>query len=494
MRYAMIWILIVFAIGIGIGSRWEAPGWTYLGAGLASLAAAILLRHSPLSRTLLFLSVFLLGAIRGGTVAPFPTWLLNRAAEIRELDGTVVSYPSLGTDHLTFTIKPDHLPALIRVTFFPDGTGLTIRYGDRLHLVGKGELPEPFAGFDYPTYLARRGIFATMFVEGDGSVAFIGKRGGILRIGDGIRQRILTRLREVLDPEDAALAEGLLLGDRSALSDEVEEAFRRTGLMHVLAVSGLHLGIVLGGAWFVLRRVRIRPAIAYPIVGILVLLVLWIVGPRVSLIRASLLFAFLASGSVLSDLGLITRGSIRPLNGLGAAGVTILAVNPGQLYDAGFQLTFAATGAILITFLPRFGWQGWTSMLAERAIIPNRIAKSALDLIVVSAAAQAGSAPVVALQFGTFHPLIIIANLVVIPLVTVTLWLGFIAAILSATPALPLVALPFGHSLRALSTSVRWLSGLPGTEFHVPAWIGLWIGGLAGYLFLAIHYFSESSS
>ncbi|RLC84265.1 MAG: hypothetical protein DRI37_09250, partial [Chloroflexi bacterium] len=481
----MIWILIVFAVGTCVGSINAVPAWAYMGAVAASLAAAL----SPRYRfAFLFLAILALGALRGSTLASFPSWLLNRAANIREITGTVISYPSIGRDHLTFTIQPDNLPARIRVTFLPDGEGIAIRYGDRLHIVGKGELPEPFAGFDYPSYLARRGIFATMFVEGNGSVAFIGKRGGILRIGDGIRQRLIFRLRETLSPDDAALAQGLLLGDRSALPDDINEAFRKTGLMHVLAVSGLHLGIVLGGVWFILRRLGTRPAIAYPAVGTVVLLVLWIVGPRVSLIRASLLFAFLAVGSVLADLGWITKGSIRPLNGLGAAGVTILAVNPGQLYDAGFQLTFAATGAILIALLPQFGWQEWTSRLAERAIIPSWIAKSALDLIVISAAAQAGSAPVVALQFGTFHPLIIIANLAVIPLVTVTLWLGFVVALLSAAAALPLVAVPFGYSLRALSASVRWLSQLPATEFHVPAWMGIWIGGLAGFLFLAIHY------
>jgi len=170
-----------------------------------------------------------------------------------------------------------------------------------------------------------------------------------------------------------------------------------------------------------------------------------------------------------------------------------IPANPGQLYDAGFQLTFAATGAILVALLPKFGWQEWTARLAKRTIIPRWIAKNALDLIVVSAAAQAGSAPVVALQFGTFHPLIIIANLVVIPLVTAALWLGFIAVLLSATPALPLVAVPFGCTLRALSASVRSLSRLPGTEFHVSAWMGIWIAALAGFLFLAV-YFNESSS
>jgi len=199
--------------------------------------------------------------------------------------------------------------------------------------------------------------------EGNGSVAFIGERGGILRIGDGIRQSILSRLREGLSSDDAALAQGLLLGDRSALPDEIEEAFRKTGLMHVLAVSGLHLGIVLGGVWFILRRLGTRPAIAYPLVGTVVLIVLWIVGPRVSLIRAGLLFGFLALGSVLADFGLITKGSIRPLNGLASAGLAILAANPGQLYDAGFQLTFAATGAILVALLPKFGWQEWTARL-----------------------------------------------------------------------------------------------------------------------------------
>jgi len=488
MRYAMIWVLIVFAIGASLSLRGALPSEGFLAVGGVSLGAAILLRRSPYIRVSLFLAIFALGALRGSLISPFPSWLLNRASIMKEVTGTVVSYPSIGTDRLTFTIEPDTLPARIRVTFYPDREGMTVHYGDRLHLIGEVSLPEPFAGFDYPAYLARRGIFATMFVEGNGSVSFIGERGGILRTGDGIRQRLLSRLRETLSPDDAALAQGLLLGDRSALTQDVEEAFRKTGLMHVLAVSGLHLGILLGGIWFILRRFGARPAIAYPAVGTVVLVVLWIVGPRVSLIRAGLLFFFLAGGSVLADLGWITKKSVRPLNALAAAGLVILAANPTQMHDAGFQLTFAATGAILIALLPAFKWREWTNRISERPIAPRWITRNALDLMIVSAAAQAGSAPVVAIQFGTLHPLVIIANLVVIPLVTVTLWFGAIAAILSATPALPLVAIPFGWLLRILAKAVMSLSLLPGTEFHVPVWMGVWIGALAGFLFLAVHH------
>jgi len=362
-------------------------------------------------------------------------------------------------------------------------------YGDRLRLTGDVSLSDAFDGFDYPAYLARRNVFATMRVASAAEGLVAGTAGfSIPRAGDLLRQRVLARLRAVLSPTQAALAQGLLLGDRTALGDELTAAFERTGMMHVLAVSGLHLGIVLAGAWFALRWIGLRPAWTFPLVGILVAAVLWIVGPRVSLIRASLLFAFLALGSVLADLGRVLRRTVRPINGLGFAALVILALHPNDLFDAGFQLSFGATVGILLAVHPAVvvACRRWAGSLGAATHLPPRLFSFILSILIVSAAAQAGAAPVVAWHFGTFHPWALLANLVVIPLVTLALWLGLAAVLLSGTPIGALAATPFGWAIEGFLWVIRGVDALPGVACPASRFLALWLAGASAFVLAVI--------
>ena len=497
MRYAVVGIGLAFALGVALGVRLVGmhAGWVFVSIAAGAFAASVSLRRwKGTFQVGMLLAIVALGALRGSQTTVFPEQLLTRALHLTEITGTVTSYPSIGTTYVSFDVKPDSLPSSIRVTWFRPGrrTGAVV-YGDRLRLVGRVRLPEPFDGFDYPAYLARRGVFATMTVDGPQDAEWLGVAGSpILRLGDRLRQRILERLAEVLSPDELSLAQSLLFGDRTALPSEIEDAFSRTGLMHLLAVSGLHLGIVLAGAWVVLRRLGFRPVVAYPLVGVIVVLVLWIVGPRVSLVRASLLFAFLALGSVLADLGLILRRSIHSMNGLAAAAIVILAIHPGALFDAGFQLTIAATAGILVAFSPVFAWGAWVDRVAKCHRAPPRWSRAILGLVAVSVAAQAGAAPVIATHFGSLHPWSIPSNVLAIPLAAATLWSGLATVVASGTPALAAFGAVFSGLLRSLAWSVRMMARLPLAELRVPSWTGLWMGGLVGFAFLAAAYLRSS--
>jgi len=496
MRYTLVRMALSFALGavVGlVGGRFvpEILPWALAGAFLIAGIAGC---RRPWGKAVLLVAVFFLGLGRATSDEAFPEWLILRAQGMTEVSGTVISYPSLGDGYVVFTLRPDALPGDLRVTWFAPDPELL--YGDRVTVAGSVRLPEAFDGFDYPAYLARRGIFATMRADGDGAVRRAGAAGSaVLRLGDRIRQAVLGQLADALGAREAALAQGLLFGDRAALADDVEDAFRRTGLMHILAVSGLHLGIVLGGLWFALRWARVRAVVAYPLVGVVVLAVLWIVGPRVSLVRASLLFGFLGLGSVLADCGLILRRSIDPLNGLAAAGLVLVALQPSQLADAGFQLTFAATAGILLAVADRFRvlWERPIEALAAWAGPLRRPVRAALTLVVISAAAQAGVAPVVAWQFGTFHPLLIGFNLVVLPLVTVALAVGLPGLLLLAAGSPAIVVAPFGWALTALSGAVERLAAIPFAELAVSRWIGVWLGGVVLFLVAAVAYSERSS-
>jgi len=496
MRYTLVLAALAFGSGLGLG-RSILPSGALLPLLLSASGCVLLCPVLPrrIRRTLLLIGTLLLGCVRGLPDSAFPPWLILRAQSLTAVTGEVISYPSVGWGRVSFTLRPDELPGDLRVTWEAvEGAACRrIRFGDRVIARGAVRLPEPFEGFDYPSYLERQGVFATMYAEGAEAVsASPGESISLLAAGDGLRQRLILRLREHLGEDEASLAQGLLLGDRSAMSEEIEDRFGETGLMHLLAVSGLHLGILLAGAWFGLRKSGLRPVAAYPIVGLLVLAFLWVVGPRVSLIRASLMFAFLGLGSVLADVGLILRRSIDPLNGLAAAGLTILALMPGQLFESGFQLSFAATAGILVAFQPwmRVHWEGWTQRWVRRLPeILRRPALSAVSLTVVSLAAQASAAPVVAWHFGTLHLFLVLTNLLVIPLVTIALWAGLLGLTLGAS-AFSLQ--PFEWMLTALAWSVGALAQIPGASLAVSQWFGLWLGGLVG-LAVLVAYVSSSS-
>ncbi len=492
MRYTLVWVTLSLAAGIAVG-QWAAdalPLWAWLVGSAVGLLSGIALRRWPNARrAALLAAVVCLGVLRVASVRPFPEWLSLRTPNLTEVEGTVVSYPSLGTSYVTFTLRPDVLPGRLRVYWFRDAPPFgAVHYGDRVRLTGSAEIPEAFDGFDYPDYLARQGIFATMAVDEEGLERTETAGSSILSWGDRVRQSVLARLDRRLPPDESAMARSLLFGDRAALPEGIEAAFSRTGLMHLLAVSGLHLGIFLGGAWWACRRIGLRPRWAYPAVGLLVLVALWVVGPRVSLVRASLLFAFLALGSVLADLGLILRRSIRPTNGLAAAAIAILAMRPGALYDAGFQLTFAATASILIVFSPPLDWHRRIVEYAERFGRTRRPIRWVLTLAAVATAAQAGAAPVIAWHFESIHPLALAANLVVVPLAGLALWCGFGGILLSGTSLLPYAIVPFSLVLKGMKAIVVALSRIPFSQIEVPRWMGVWLGALIAYAFSAAIY------
>jgi competence protein ComEC len=492
MNKSWVWMALGFAAGIAAQRSLGLPPLGVWATAAGAAAAVAMARRAPRSVRLggVIAVVFLLGMVRAGREPTFPAWLLRRAAGLSQVTGTVATYPGLGSGSLTFTMRTHHLPGDIQVSWRTETPVERLIVGDVVGVSGRAKLPGRFEGFDYAAYLARRGVFVTLFAEE--VVRLDGRPGAhwLLRWGDRVRQGVVTRLREQMPPEAAALAQSLLFGDRSALPEEMEEAFSGTGLMHLLAVSGLHLGILLGGVWWGLRWIGVRPRVAYPIVSLLVGLALLVVGPRVSLVRAALLFMFLGVGSVLADAGWILRRWVHPLNGLAAAAVVLLLLRPGALYDAGFQLTVAATGSILVALSPS-GWGTRVFRAAEVRAKPRWV-RWLVQALVVSLAAQAGAAPILAGQFRSFHPFAVLLNPVVVPWAAATLWAGLFAVPWLGTPLGWLGAGPFVYLVRGLGGWVGLLSGIPGVALTVVPVMGVWMAGSFGCILLADYALSSS--
>ena len=223
------------------------------------------------------------------------------------------------------------------------------RYGDRLLLEGDLEAPPELEDFDYPGFLARQGIGSVMsFPE----VALVEKGNGIAfyRWLYGVRRRLADSLAAVVPEPQASLGQALLLGLRQDLPEETVEDFRATGTSHVLAISGLHLGILLGISLAVSQRILGRRRQLYLIVPfVLMWLYALISGMSPSVTRAAIM------GSVyLAALLLGRPRSILPALGLAAA--MMVALSPNVLWSVSFQLSFAAMAGIALLAEPLSQW------------------------------------------------------------------------------------------------------------------------------------------
>jgi competence protein ComEC len=251
-----------------------------------------------------------------------------------------------------------------------------------------------------------------------------------------LRQRghLLRRIsNQGLDGGEYAVVAAMVLGDKSALTKDLKEVYSVTGASHVLALSGLHLGIiytllsllVVGRRWRVLSQM-------------LMILVIWafvfLVGLSVSVVRSAVMLTTYA----LLSLGHREKMS---MNTLAFAAMILLLVNPLSLFDVGFQMSFAAVASILL-FVPLFENRLWS-------------------LVTVSCAAQIGVAPLIAYYFGRFSTYFLLTNLVVVPAATVILWLALVVLLF---PSLAYLLL---YVVGLLNTILTMIASLPGASISL---------------------------
>ncbi len=327
-----------------------------------------------------------------------------------------------------------------------------LRPGDRVRLTGRLErLPRPRnpAQFDYGAYLRRQGVGAMLTVESEGDIAFLApSRRPHERIANGVRAHVETTLgRHVTDTDVRALLRALLLADRSGIEDGTLDAFRETGLMHLLAVSGLHVGLV-GLALYVvlkpllarlgLRRRRVEGVRAVVTLAVLAVYVL-VAGASVSIVRAFVMVALVIAGRA------VDRRS-DALNALGVAAAGILVHRPAALFDVGFQLSFGAVFA-LITLTPLL-----------TAAVPERMRRSKAGTFVAgsvatSVVATVGTAPALLHHFGRLPIGGLVLNVAAIPLTAATLGAGLGCALTAGAPPL---AAAFGALATVTGQLLLW--------------------------------------
>lgn len=273
--------------------------------------------------------------------------------------------------------------------------------------------------FNYKEFLARKNIYFQSFVEAENFELVREEQGfSFISFGLRIKQKIKTIFEmSDLNKESAQLCTALLTGYDDEINPETINAFAHSGTLHVLSVSGLHTGILYGVLIFLLGLIDKHQK--YKLLHLIIITVsLWffvlITGFSPPVLRAVIMLNLIALGRFY-----YSYSSSHAVNILGVSAFVILVFNPLLIYDTGFLLSYSAVIGILY-FEPMF-----TSLLNSRFKIVNKI----WQLTSVSLAAQITTLPITLFLFHQFPIWFVFSNLIVIPLCTVVMFLGFLILI-----------------------------------------------------------------
>lgn len=257
------------------------------------------------------------------------------------------------------------------------------------------------------------------------------------------RAKLLDRLSENgVDGGGYAVVAAMTLGDKSQLTKDLRGIYAVTGASHVLALSGLHLGIIYTLLSLLLNRRRWQVA-SQVVVIVCVWLFVFLVGMSASVVRSAVMLTVYA----LLSLGHRDKMSV---NTLAFAAIVMLLFNPRSLFDIGFQLSFMAVLSILL-FYPLF-----ESVWSQSFLLDHRAFKWGWTMLTVSCAAQIGVAPLIAYYFGRFSNYFLLTNFIVVPAATLILYLSLVVLLIPAFAYLLI------YIVDALNLLLLWMAGLPG--------------------------------
>ncbi|MDB9874145.1 ComEC family competence protein [Flavobacteriaceae bacterium] len=271
--------------------------------------------------------------------------------------------------------------------------------------------------FDYKNYLKRLGIYRQVYLKNQVVLAIRQSPTTITAYAETIREALNKRLQQLsFKPIERAFIKALLLGQRQDIRADVYEAYTKAGAIHILAISGLHIGILLLILQFILKPILYFGQGKF-VRLLIILCVLWsfavIAGLSPSVVRAVTMFSLFAAVRVL-------KRSSNSLNILAVSAFILLLVRPGFCFEVGFQLSYAAVASIIIVKPVLDSWGSFK----------NRILNWFLDLFKVSIAAQIGVLPLSLYYFHQFPGLFFVTNMVVVPCLIVILGLGIATLIL----------------------------------------------------------------
>lgn len=454
----LVFITLAYVLGIILGRYYfSIPATAFL--LLLSLAWALFNLARRAEKPAIVIPLLLL-FVAGGSLACNLS-LQKAGGNIRQfageqctLIGMVEDEPVWRDGEAVFPLRPERVvtggkeytaSGLVRVTLRVDAGGragsrggeeddaakdisFPLSYGRKISLQGVLYNPEVRrnpGGFDYRAFLETQGIAAVFYGElQDAADLGISESLSFLRQAAlQTKERMSSVLEAFLPRREGGLLTGMLFGERRGLDAATEDYFRRSGVSHLLAVSGLHTGLVAAFVLFILTRMGLgnRKWPFFILAAVFLFAYVFLTGVKPPALRA---FFMILTGLLAYCLD---REKDLP-TALAAAGFFTLLYNPLLLFSAGFQLSYAATASIITLASP---WQKGLMRLLEAPFFsffpwPRQFA----SLAAVTLAAQLGVLPLGACYFGEVSLVALVVNIALLPLMSLVLGIGLFAALL----------------------------------------------------------------
>lgn len=467
----LVWLTVCFAAGICLQQWLRLPFAFLCGLAVVALIGAASLRSSGYLRTIfIFCLMCLAGASRFASHDILPRSHIYKQVYLRHgpfcsIAGTIISESSAYAGRQSFLVETTAVQFAGRnrsccgkvLVYAP--AGIVLRQGDEVVLAGRCFRPyvRTHYGFKgYRQYLRRQGILLLMNVKYSRQIVCLTQRShpGWQVAFARIANRIAEKIEAYVAPLPAAIVKAMVLGQKKGIPSGVNQLMMRSGTVHILVVSGFNVGIVAMLIMLCVKVLRL-PRVMRPWLTIGFLLgYCLLTGASTPVVRATIMAVVFITAFCLQRQPDIAAA-------LALAALSILAVNPLQLFDIGFQLSFASVAALA------FGYPRLRQWLRLDKVSPACI-RIPLESGVASLAAWLGTAGLIAFYFGFFSPVTVLANCLVVPLAALITFSGFSVA--AAGVFSPALATLFGAATEFLVFLLLWLNAsvlkLPGATFQ----------------------------
>ena len=468
-------LAISLACGIWLGTKTDvSAGLTALSA-VAVFVTAVFTRQKQWNVWVVHALFVLLGVVSVSHARGFPPddvahLSYEQRRDITLIEGVVISDPffrqtargektsfELFVERVDVNANSIHQRGKVLVNVFRRED---LRYGDRLRVSGKLHEPfdEGFSGrFSYRDYLKRNGVRWILSVKRSASVEVIARGQGHpiqAKLLD-LRRKLQNILERYLSAFEAGVVQSLVLGGRYYIPDRTRELFVQTGTAHILAISGMNVGGMAFLVFLLLNVMRLPRGAQIFLTALVLTGYCGLTGASPSVVRATVM-------AVVMLAALLFERRSDTLNSLGLAALIILLFDPMSLFDIGFQLSFMGVFSIVYFYPKIYG------LIEGRSV--NRTVIVLLQALCISLAAWIGVLPLVAYYFQIVTPVSILANIPIIPFVSLLFMLG--AGLLLTGVFCPPAGVMFAACIKivlyVLMVIVEFFSRWPLGYFYVP--------------------------